>query len=76
MTAKLTHMKHCARYFDCAQNGTVRGFREEHERECPYRELFNDKTGQCEDQAQVDCGDRVRPKDACKIIIYSTITLV
>ncbi|XP_064606644.1 uncharacterized protein LOC135471364 [Liolophura sinensis] len=66
MTTKLTHRKHCARYFDCAQNGTVRGLDEEHERECPYPELFNSKTGQCEDVADVECGDRIRPKDACE----------
>ncbi|XP_055958222.1 uncharacterized protein LOC126828071 [Patella vulgata] len=48
----------CAQYYDCSHPG---GQIEE----CPFPDLFNENTQQCEHYDQVDCGNKYEPTDAC-----------
>ncbi|XP_067685006.1 uncharacterized protein [Haliotis asinina] len=63
-TALIPHPSHCAQYFNCS--ASKHGyFWPEHLRECPYPQLYNDITKQCEHYTMVDCGDRFEPTAQC-----------
>lgn len=53
----------CAQYFDCSSPVTEFG---QYLQECPYPQLFNDDTQQCQHFSQVECKSRYQPKAPCK----------
>jgi len=64
----------CAQYFDCTKTSSLS---EPHLFECPYPDLFNNLTMQCDDFENVQCGRRMEPMDPCKsnksLLLYNTI---
>ncbi|RUS79491.1 hypothetical protein EGW08_012759, partial [Elysia chlorotica] len=61
---------HCARFFHC-DRPAQRVRWEEHHQECPYPQLFNVNTLQCEHFSSVDCGTREEPRDPCEYLANS-----
>ena len=58
----------CAQFYDCSKPVTELG---QYIQECPYPQLFNEDTHQCEHFSQVDCRSRYQPKAPCKsVLIY------
>ncbi|XP_052252891.1 uncharacterized protein LOC127859481 isoform X4 [Dreissena polymorpha] len=52
----------CAQYIDCSRNGP---YNQTHLFECPYPDLFNANTLQCDNFENVHCDKRMEPMDPC-----------
>ncbi|XP_046572060.1 uncharacterized protein LOC124280209 [Haliotis rubra] len=62
--ALIPHPENCAQYYNCSD--PKQRFRwPEHLRECPYPQLYNVITKQCEHYSMVKCGDREQPISHC-----------
>ncbi|XP_071175832.1 uncharacterized protein [Mytilus edulis] len=55
----------CAQYYDCSSPVTEFG---QYLQECPYPQLFNDDTQQCQHFSQVECKSRYQPKAPCEYL--------
>ncbi|WAR05417.1 FCGBP-like protein [Mya arenaria] len=55
----------CAQYIDCSRTSPLG---QPHLFECPYPDLFNNVTMQCDDFEHVQCGRRMEPMDPCDYI--------
>ncbi|XP_061195422.1 adhesive plaque matrix protein 2-like [Saccostrea echinata] len=66
---RAAHPQYCQLYYDCSTKYTrVPTYFEQHMRECRYPQLFSEKTLQCENYTEVDCGNRTEYKSACNYL--------
>ncbi|XP_052761462.1 uncharacterized protein LOC128204137 [Mya arenaria] len=61
------HPTECHAFYNCSVHNTPGMYQpfEQHEDECPYPQLFNTNTKQCDHFENVKCGTRTEFKDAC-----------
>ncbi|XP_052781097.1 uncharacterized protein LOC128217766 [Mya arenaria] len=61
------HPTECQVFYNCSVNYTrIPWFFEQHLVECPYPQLFNTDTKQCDHFENVKCGSRAEIKDGCQ----------
>ncbi|XP_067685005.1 uncharacterized protein [Haliotis asinina] len=62
--ALIPHPENCAQYYNCS--APRQGYKwPQHLRECPFSQLYNVMTKQCEHYSMVKCGDRQEPISHC-----------
>ena len=63
----IPHPSECQLYYNCSvrYQNIPRHF-EQHMQECPYPQLFNDVTEQCDNFENVDCANRKETANGCK----------
>ncbi|XP_029642696.1 uncharacterized protein LOC115217201 [Octopus sinensis] len=63
--AFLPHPDSCALFYNCSQTRRVQLFLDNYVNECPYMQLFSEKTLSCQHYSRVRCDQRKEPKDVC-----------
>ncbi|XP_064606642.1 uncharacterized protein LOC135471362 [Liolophura sinensis] len=64
--SRFPHPTECALYYDCSViYKSIPKYFEQFLAECPYPQLFNDKTLRCESFNRVNCGRRREVKEPC-----------
>ena len=71
-SAFIVDPSNCARYFNCSQTITYKGF-QQYQAECDYPLLFNEQTLSCDDFTVVQCGTRMEPKAPCELLGFLSL---
>ncbi|WAR27130.1 hypothetical protein MAR_012834 [Mya arenaria] len=69
------HPKECQAFYNCSVRYTpqIPRFFEQHLVECPYPQLFNTETKECDYFENVKCGSRTEFKNGCKLAYQTSI---
>ena len=67
----IPHPSECQLFYNCSlRYEYVPRNLEQHMQECPYPQLFNSRSLECDDFQNVDCAERTETVDGCK---YNTV---